>query len=197
MSSIVSRAISSFTGGLDYDQLAASIKDLSFASSLVSISSGDGETISVMFDTILTSDNITSLNTVLDSHAPDLYKSRSTYSPIRLTFQKNVSTASYFLAGQIDYPGRSVTGTPSNVKIIYSVDTPTTIGSIRFYDITNHNILFEDTTTLTSTIPTSVSIPTINGELWPISPATIYVQIKRTSDTPGAKVNFFSVTIEF
>ena len=138
----------------------------------------------IRFDASLSSQEITTLNTLISTHVPD-------NSPPKHTFynyiprNNSVSSTSYQrLGGTFKYGGSDNVGTINYIEVISYKDEGPTSYSIRIFDRTN-DLMMVEKTGLTNVTDQINSLGTITNI--PTSNAILEVQAKRIGGSGNSK----------
>lgn len=109
--------------------------------------------------------------------------------------ESNTATSSYFTLKNFVFKGCNEHGIPRRVKIIATIDSGVSAGSLRLYDVTNSQTLIE--TAISTTPPSITTIDVTNEENWSDNECIISIQTKRTSNMASKKIIFYFLEIEF
>lgn len=204
MISIVKHISSWFPNGVNWEVLTLQIRTtlpsfLCFQSSRIN----PGDDIEFQFDLDESLREITeaTLNTILDNHIPDQYLMKPIDSS---KYNLSVSGDPSFISKLDKYqnmkifkiPGKSLSGYPTDISVVISLDDLCTAGYIRLLDITNGNILIESSIGV-YTSPTRISLGECIHANWPVDSADVSIQISRSSTNVNSSITFYSLDINY
>lgn len=169
-------SLSAFTNGIDTRQLHTEISESSIACSLQRVDT-DGTDVQIVFDTTLSANDATTLNTIVANHMPTTtpqYKNILTFVPKNST----VSANSYQRLDTLVYTGKKSVGTIARIVGIGYMDYGLNSYTVRVYDKTNDVVIAE--TTFDNTSESSIVLSPITNV--PIDTCLLELQVKKTGN---------------
>ena len=153
------------------------------------------ENLSVGFTSALDAGEQTTLAAVIAAHAPDEALSGmrlgfSYYPAEKLTINNSWRVFSSFLWAGTDYFGKD----PKRAQVVAELTQGNNPYSIRFYDVTNNQVLCEKSG-LTNSDPTIHDLGTLSN--FPVADAIVEIQLKRDSGNGSTKVSVDAAQVLF
>ncbi len=192
----ITKKIQDFTSGFDFDQFNIEISESSLSSCYTGEINRYGDDINIFFNTTLTTEQISYLDTIVNNHVPDPYIHLKGSDILISDSNAYTNLSQYKNVLNFRYKGKSVIGYPTKIIIIAMIEDGATNGSIRIYDITNNKVITEYSN-ITSKIPMTMLIPLGNKIDYPLLEADFSIQLKINSTIPSKKIFLKSIEFEF
>ena len=182
-----------FNGNLREAQLYSEITTEPGITSNLSAVNTRGDIVEIIFDSVLSGSEQTTLVSLISSHVPSIVKSKEKFYVINPK-HSSIKTSTWFIAGSFKYGGSNTIGTIDYFELSSYMDSGITSYDVRIINQLNGEILAQKTAN-TNTSSIYIDLGTISNV--PTSSTTLELQVKKTGGNNNHRVELGELVIYY